>query len=73
MGTALKQIRTWLNEKQYQDYVKHAKKIGMTEYGITKKLAIDFIEKRRTRDKKFLILYFFIIYSSITTAILLLL
>jgi len=71
--TLLKQIRTWLNEKQYQDYVKQAKKMGMTEYGITKKLATDFIKKRKERAKKFLILYFFMTYSLISTAIILLL
>ena len=69
--TLLKQIRTWLNEEQYKAYIKNAKKMHMTEYAITKKLAIDFLEKRRAHNKTVLILYFFIIYSLATTGILL--
>jgi len=72
-GYVLKHIDTWLNEEQYKAYKKNAKKMKLTEYAVTKKLVVDFLEKRRERTKKFLILYFFMIYSLIATVIILLL
>ena len=56
--TLLKQVRTWLNEEQYKTYIKRADKMGVTEYAMTKQLVVDFLERRRERDKTFLGLYF---------------
>jgi len=67
----LKKVHIWLNEEQYKFYVKATQKLGLSEYGLTKKLVVDFIEGRQREQKKFLILYFFIVYSLAATALLL--
>jgi len=69
MGTALKQVRTWLNEEQYKAYVKRAKKMHETEYSMTKKIVLDFLERNREKEKVLFITYFFVIYSMVATAI----
>ena len=67
----MKKVHIWLNEEQYKFYVKATQKLGLSEYGLTKKLVVDFIEGRQREQKKFLILYFFIVYSLAATALLL--
>lgn len=69
----MKMVRTSVNEEQYKIYKKLARKMGLSEYGVTKKLVVDFIERKQREEKKLLIMYFFIVYSLIVTVFLLVL
>ena len=67
----MKKVHVWLNEEQYKVYEKAARKMGLTEYAVAKRLVVDFIQKRQREEKKMLILYFFIAYSLVATTLLL--
>ena len=68
----MKRVRTWLNEKQYKTYVKRATKSGVTTYGLTKQLILQYMSRKQEEEKRLNIMFGFIIYSLAATAFILL-
>jgi len=69
----MKHIATWLNEKEYKAFMKFVKKKGVTPYALTKDLIVKFLEEKREEEISISILYWFILYSLVATALILLL
>jgi len=59
----MKCINTWVNEKQYEMFLKRAKKKGATPYAVTKGLVLQFLYAERQREISTTAFYWYLIYS----------
>lgn len=68
----MKKVHIWLNEEEYKKFNKRAGKEKLSDYGLAKKIVLNYVNNKHETDRAFLILYFFIVYSLAATAYLLL-